>query len=593
MGARRLADDALDPDLIRQLEAAHAASTATQAPSQPVGATTAAFLEQMHSGTPNINGYMQNAGMPFFRDPSSADTPTPQMLSMTRGARDFLDTWAQRAARGVEAAAPMFGSSAAQWATDQRKATEAANQNAELDYRTNWRPDLQGQSDPFRTVGAMVPNAIFGSLIPGGAAASLAGRMGSGTASGGLYAGQPDYTPNQSGGDYWKGQALGAAPNAVVGGLAPAVMGALARIVRPNTSPEVQTLMENGVTPTPGQIMGGSINRLEQAGTSVPLAGDFIKSARARAGQQFDRAAIDQVLEPIGSKLEAPTIGRDAIEEMGKKVSDAYNAAVPNAAMALPATAQQDIATLRQMAQYMPPDRAKQFENFLQGTVLDKISPNGHMTGESFKEAESDLGKQAAGYLFNHASTSDERQLGAALREVQSTLRGWLQQANPQSATEIGQANQAYARMLRVENASARSGAEPGAFSPAQLQAAVKKFGGTRPYAQGNALMQPLADAGRSVLGATLPDSGTPFRSLATIGAGAALGHGLSPEAAMWAMAGTGLLAGTYNPLSQYLIAHALTSRPQGASAIADAIRRLSPTFAGSMPGALAPLSPY
>jgi hypothetical protein len=590
-----------DPALLQQLEQAAAGPVAAAPAGNPVDPITAKFLDQLSGQSPmpkTAGEYMKvpGVGMPIFQNPDQG--PTPQQLSLVRGGRDFMDTWAQRLGRGVEAAAPysMWNQIApvAEMATVQRQKTEEANRQAEADYRLNWRPDIPaGGSDPYRTIGEMVPNAVAGSLIPGGAAASLLPRMASGAASGGLFAGEPNYNANVSGPDYWKDQGIGAGINAAIGGVAPAVTSAIARLVRPNTSPEIQTLMENGVRPTPGQMLGGTANQLEQAATSIPIVGDIVKTGRYGATQQFDRGAINQVLTQIGEKLEAPTLGREAIQEMGDKVSAAYNARVPNASMALPQSSAQDISQLRTMASFMPPDRATQFEKILQGKVLDKISPNGHMTGESFKEAESDLGKLASDYLYNHAATSDERQLGGAVRELQSTLRGWLQQANPASASEISSANAAYARMLRVENAASRSGAEPGLFSPAQLQAAAKKYATPRSYAQGTGLMQDYADAGRQVLGATLPDSGTPYRGMAALLGGSALGALAgekfdSPAATKTALGigGGALLAGgMYSPAGRAAIAHMLATRPEAATALARGLWSSGPAVAGAAPG--------
>jgi len=347
-------------------------------------------------------------------------------------------------------------------------------------------------------------------------------------------------------------------------GAAAGALGTGVGAARSFASPRAQALMDAGVRPTPGQIMGGTVGRMEEALTSVPGLGDIIKSGRARAVEQFDRGAINNALAPIGEKLRGMTIDRSAIGEAWDKVSDAYQRAVPEAGARLTTRAVDELTNLRQLAQEMPADHARIFDAKLKRYVLDRVSPNGHMSGEAFKMAESDLGNEAAGYQNSPNSTFHDRNLGDALREAQGILRGSLEEANPEAASGIRAANQAFSRMLRVGDASGRSGVEPGKFSPAQMQAAVKKYATPRQYQTGRALMQEYADAGRSVLGDRVPDSGTPLRSLAALLGGAAIGGG-GPGLATIAPALAGILPAwaMYSPRGQAAIAQLLAGQPK------------------------------
>jgi hypothetical protein len=273
---------------------------------------------------------------------------------------------------------------------------------------------------------------------------------------------------------------------------------------------------------------------------------------------------------------------------LGDKVSDSYKNVVPQAGGQLDAQAITDINRLQQMGQFLGPGRDKQFDAMLNKYVVSKISPNGSMTGQSFKEAESDLGKEAAALLYNRNSTSDERQLGGALREAQKALRDWLGRAHPDIAGDLRNTNAAYARLLRVENAAARQGEDPGVFTPAQFQAAVKAFSTDKRYARGEGLMQDLSDAGRSVLGATVPDSGTPLRHAAQIGIGALAGHGagvpITPQMVAAAAAAAGASGAIYNPVSQPLVAHLLASRYPWMRQAGEVVRGpLSPALASGL----------
>ena len=89
--------------------------------------------------------------------------------------------------------------------------------------------------------------------------------------------------------------------------------------------------MNSGVTPTPGQILGGVSNRLEEAGQSIPFVGDAIKAARSRAVEDLNRAAINRALNPIGESLDRNTpLGREAITEMHDKIAANYDRLVPH-----------------------------------------------------------------------------------------------------------------------------------------------------------------------------------------------------------------------------------------------------------------------
>lgn len=370
-----------------------------------------------------------------------------------------------------------------------------------------------------------------------------------------------------------------------------------ARVAQPNVSPDVKLLMAEGVTPTPGQILGGHTNRFEEALTSIPLAGDAAKAARIRANEQFNRGAINRALAPIGEKLdEATPLGREAISEAGDKISAFYGKLVPTLSASVDQQFAADLTRLSQMAQFMPPDRAKQFGAVLKSQVGDKISPAGVMTGPSFKEVESELGRLAR--MYRNSPVGDERQLGGAFLELQSTLRDWLARSNPKVAPELAKANEAYANLLRVEGAAGKPGADPGVFTPAQLQSAVRQLDPTlrhRAFARGDALMQDYADAGRNVLGARLPDSGTPYRGLMATLLGGGLGAGavVDPAAAMMAVGGGMGASALYSPSAQAALAAALTKRPAGAAAWADFLRGAAPPPGAAMSypvwGALAP----
>lgn len=454
-------------------------------------------------------------------------------------------------------------------------------------------PYLAGRAMIERGATGLLPQMLGGPAGPGqtGAQTVAGGLSNAAVGAGGALAGHeaeallPENSPWRGTANLVGNLAGGAATSALLNKMA----SGLASAVQPAVSPNVRLLQEEGVTPTPGQIVGGRANRLEEAATSVPWAGDAIKSARERANESFNRGAINRALRPIGEKLdEATPLGREAIVEAGDKITGRYNTVVPSLTARVDPQFASDMARLRQMAAFMPPDSEKQFLAVIDDAITSKISPNGTMLGPSFKEAESTLGTFARPYM--HSSLASERQLGGAVSEAQSVLREWLARVNPSSAEELGKINEAFALMLRVQGAAARPGAEPGVFTPPQLQASIRQLDPTarhRGVARGEAMMQDYADAGRSVLGARVPDSGTPYRSMLAFLGGA--GMGLNPAAAAVAGLSGAAASGMYSPRGQALIEALLTKRPAWAPDVSDAIRNAAPASGAPVWGALAP----
>jgi hypothetical protein len=502
-----------------------------------------------------------------------------------------FDTAATLLDRGVAAIAPE-GSGVQQW---------AQGDAAEIAKRAQAYKDFYGgnppASSPQRDLGEALPMAAASLALPYSTGAfwpRLASNATGGAISG-LLTGDPNASASKLGSEALEGGGLGAAAALGTGTAARVAYPAMAR-----PGSDVRTLMDIGVRPTPGQAMGAgdgwfgrSANRIEQGLGSIPIIGDFLSAARGRSVQQYNMGLMnDWALAPIGERLDATAPGRPAVAEMANRISAAYQRAVPTAGGTVDAQVGQDLARIQANASMLPPDRAQQFNNFMDQYVTRRIDPNGTMTGQSFKDAESDLGKAASGYLYNPNSDTDARMLGQHLRDAQGALREWLARVTPQNADDIRAANLAYARQMRIENAAARPGAEPGIFSPAQFQASVAANATRGQVARGTAMGQDISDAGRAVLGATVPDSGTPFRHAVGLGgallAGKELGVSELPLEYKLAMLGGATAAGAvYNPLGQRVVAHMMATRYPWQENIATGARALSPVIAGAAPPGL------
>lgn len=494
-----------------------------------------------------------------------------------RGVRDPVDAGAQLLTHGLSSVAPE-GSWFDRYMQGQVKLVDDMNKAAEEDYQKNWRGGAQG-ADVGRIAGNVAATAPIAMAMPGAAAEGIIPRIASGMASGGITGGLEPVDPTK--GDFWSQKGPQVLAGMAGGAVAPIPAGGAARIIAPNTAPEVKSLISQGVKTTPGQTLGGAANRIEEGLQSIPFVGDVIKGARTRAVESFDTAAVNRALEPIGEKLSTGTMGRDAIAEAKDKISGAYEKLVPTLKVAADPQFANNVSNLVANSSHLEPGLDKTFQTILRNKVFDKFSANGRMTGESFKEVEGELGRIANDY--STSVVASERQLGGALKQMQAEMRDLLLRSNPDKATELKAVNAAYANFLRVEGAAGKIGSEQGVFTPAQLANSVRGMDPSMrkgQYARGEALMQDLSDAGKTVLGNKVPDSGTPFRHFvgipALMGIGGAGGYatGGSPESAgVGAALGGAAMASAYTRPGAALLRALLAKRPAVAAPIASVVR--------------------
>ena len=437
------------------------------------------------------------------------------------------------------------------------------------------------------TIAARAASAIpaVSALIDGAMAArpiATATALGAGTG-----AVQGALEPVATGDSRAKNTAVGAGIGAA-GGLLP---GALARVAKPNIDPNVQTLIDEGVRLTPGQTMGGVFKSVEDAATSIPVLKDIIGRARTRGLEDYNRAGFNRALAPIGQEVGPGfNIGREGVAAVESKIGQAYDAALDKIKRVdFDSTFSAEIDKLRTMVPELGDGPAKQFETILQNRVLSKMTPAGTMSAETMKGVESELGRQASQWMSS--GDAAQRGLGAALREVQASLRGAVERsAGPDAAADLQAANTAWANFVRIRDAASRQGAEEGVFTPAQLSSAVRKQDrsvGKGAFARGDALMQDLTDAGKAVLPNKVPDSGTATRIFTGGGIGALLGHSVGIDPTTMAMMAIGAIP--YTSLGGGMTLAALAKRPEFAGKLADVLRAGAPA-GGIASGLMAPL---
>jgi len=323
-----------------------------------------------------------------------------------------------------------------------------------------------------------------------------------------------------------KQTALDTALGAIGGKATHAITGAVAGTIAPKVSAAVQALNDLGVQMTPGQIVGGALRRIEDAATSIPLLGDLVKNAQRRSIISLNSGVInDRVLGPIGKTLPAGVAGREAVDYADNAVSSAYHDLLPQLTLRGDQQLGNGISDILQTTSELPPDRATQVQTIIKNTFGPKFGPDWSMSGQSFKEADAKVGQLAREY--SSSADPEQRKMGGIFRDVQGEFRAALQRSNPEQAPQLNNINQAFANLVRVEGAASSAGAKGGIATPAQLGQAVRRFDSTirkKGYATGKALLQDISDPAQEVLPQSLPDSGTPYRTLLAYALGAGAG---------------------------------------------------------------------
>lgn len=405
-------------------------------------------------------------------------------------------------------------------------------------------------------------------------AATLAGRAGINAGVGGAVgAMQPIYS-----GDFAEQKADQIKTGMATGLLATPASEFLARLIMPRaaTNPDVTMLRQEGIRPTVGQTLGGMASRIEEKAQSLPLLGDAITAARARANHEFNRAAINRTVRPIGGRVD--DAGSDAVKRAGDMLSDSYEQGLRGLqGVTLDTRAVQELNNLRQMARNLPAPTQKQFNNILNNFTIGRMTPNQGMAAGTFKLIDSDLGKRAASY--RSSSTASERELGDAILEAQRIIQDAASRQNPTYARALQQSREGWANLVRVEQAAKMAVGDEGVFRPSQLLSAIRGSDQSvrkRAVARGDALMQDLGGAGQRVLAGRTPNSGTVDRAMLLGTGGAAVADPL--------LTGGLLLGGAagYSRPVQNALTYAITQRPQSANALANFVRQAAPLSAAS-----------
>jgi len=340
-------------------------------------------------------------------------------------------------------------------------------------------------------------------------------------------------------GDRTKGAVMAAAGEGV-GRSLPNALAKVGQMVKP--TPAAQRLIDQGVYPTPGQVLGGGFKKLEDGLTSFPGFGSAVSKGQSDALRQGVELAMSQG----GIKVPA---GREGYRQLADHFDDAFSQATKNLAFDINDNAYsngiQSIMQKRGLDKAGIDDVERFFSNYRTNTNMPAPNPNstglsaaGQMQprqlvgGEDFHSMLQNLRNEGAS--FRKSLDPFQRRLGEAYKDIYNLTDGSLAKqgiVNPADIAAFRKVRTDYANVAPALKAGELTtvNRNQGIFSPEQYQSSLvtnaKKMGNAAGVRKGTLPQQQLADDMVEVLGGKYQDSGTAYRM--ALNGGIPLGAGM------------------------------------------------------------------
>lgn len=281
-----------------------------------------------------------------------------------------------------------------------------------------------------------------------------------------------------------------------------------------------------GINLTPGQMTGGG--GAEQTLSGLPIVGPQITQRRNETLEQFNRAAFDEGLAPIGAKVSAP--GQQGIADAQEAVSKAYTDALGSVTL----TPDQTFAQQVRGKPYSELGKLRDIGSELQKEVDDIFArhadPSGVISGENLQEALQDLQQLKTSY---NKDPRWKRRIAPQIDEISDAYSGLLERQAPENFELFKKANEAYRNVSILERAVEKAPASTGGdiFNPSNLRSATKegttRFGGKKASARGDRPFNELVMPALNTVPAKFDDVSLTGRLASpSIGAGIGVGYG-------------------------------------------------------------------
>lgn len=512
---------------------------------------------------------------------TAAGQPVPVTNGFLTGVGDAIKGGVQSMAHGGAWLANHIAPDA-QFTKDLNAALPQIDQNIanqEQAYQAQRAANGQTGVDWARLGGNAVGAAPLAMASPETAGMGLLGRTAVGA---GMGAANSVLTPVTDASQPYADQKLSQAGiGALTGGAAVPVAAGAGAIVRGVTDPVRQRLAAAGVQMTPGQILGGALQRTEDKLTSVPVLGDMIKNAQQRSVQSFNRAAYDSALEPIGQAMPNNVgTGSAGIDYVRRQIGSVYDSITPRANFVADQNFGNDVAAIRADLAQNAPGALNQFDHIVQNQVTNKLNGNA-LNGQQWGNTRSTISGIARNQRLGNA-TPDNRTLADSLDELNDAINAAVGRSSPPDVLQdLTRANAAYAQYKQIERAAGAAGASNNGnvFTAAQYANAVRRQATASQKATNSGLNGQLASDATDVLGSKYPDSGTVGRSLLSLALGAAAGHSVAPDVVVPAAMGIGIGSLPYTTYGQRLAQGLMMNRPAIAAPVGNAISRFGPAL--------------
>jgi hypothetical protein len=374
-------------------------------------------------------------------------------------------------------------------------------------------------------------------------------------------------------GDFATEKALQTGTGAIGGKIGEAVAKGVGGVLNPLVTKAEQTMRDLGVKPTAGQVLGGGYRKAEDFAQNLPLVGEMVRNAREKVLFDFNKGVINKALAKVDTELPADVVGRDAVAYAAEQVGNKYDEVLNKMKFNLDFKTTSDILGTLNKANLPSASQKEEAINVLNNVALSRFDKP-TLTGQEYKAIESDLRKEAQGYL--KSDKRSEQQIGEALQSVLGVFKTELHAQNPKMTPQLRRIDSAYGDLSVMQRAAANTNAENGVFTPRQYQSAVRQADITRQkssFARGTARGQDVSEAAMDVIGKD--QASTLEGRLALSGLG---GYGtaavLSPLAALG-----------YTESGQKLIDTLIRTRPDLARQLGAQLQQQAPRIGGLLGG--------
>lgn len=402
------------------------------------------------------------------------------------------------------------------------------------------------------TIGHVVGDAAQSTLvgIPGGAAAAKflpkainAGRYGNAAlSSGAVEALKPTVDDESRTANAAGGAAMGVVGQGVADLAGRAVTGLIKKSKDVARLPaQVQDAATLGQVADRTTVPGRFVSRLEESAQSVPIIGAAVRNRRTSGINAWRDAVLEHGMpdnfKPAGENT------REIIDSVQQEFSKRYKGALQG--QRITPDPNFDTAVKNIVADPtngLLPNQQKELTELVNGYYdrmfqITKMNPFGKASDASTaKDFEAFLTKLAKSYRMTAGQNARAGDMANALETIEDTWSKMYRGQLPSTVRQqLAPLDKKYAPFKTLERAASYVGNDNGDFTTAQLLAAVKARTAGPQFAAGRGMLQKDAQAGKSVFGDKLPDSGTPERMLSTTGGLGLLGY-LDPAYAVVGM---------------------------------------------------------